>query len=178
MTERKISFEILPGVPGTGSKIYHFHEKEGTFSEGLAVKFTLEDGSAWIGNFQFGDYDLSGIFEFDDKQSVCVVARGVGYFLYVKKPSNYEVLSCYPIIEVRAVPHRQIFVFADFTKLTAYGPQGLLWKTPRISWDGIKITEVTPELIIGLAWDSPKQQNERFEIDVITGHHRGGAQFF
>lgn len=168
--------EILPGLPGSGSVPLQFHrEGQRTHSEGLVIRVTPNHAKPWMGNFQYGDEKLSEVYASPSEETVCVVAQGQGYLVPVNHPAEYEVVRAYPIKNVFAIPDRRLIVFADFTKLTAYGPKGIAWETQQLSWDGLKITRVTSEAIQGLAWDSPHQKEVEFLIDTKTGRHQGGS---
>jgi len=58
-----------------------------------------------------------------------------------------------PVIDIRPVPALGILVFADYTTLVAYGRTGLAWKTKRLTWSDLKITETTDAFIEGEFWD-------------------------
>lgn len=168
--------EVLPGLPGTGLVPLQFHgEGQKTHSQGLVVKTIPNSGTPWIGNFQFGDGTVSEVYAAPSEDMVFVVAKGQGYLVLVNHPLDYQLVKSYPIKEVFPVPQRRLIVFADFVKLSAYGPSGLEWVTSRLSWDGLKITGITSELIQGLAWDSPLNKEVEFFVDVRTGRHQGGS---
>src|SRR5262245_48546290 len=66
-----------------------------------------------------------------------------------------------------------IIVFADFTNLVAYGKTGLKWRTKRLSWDDLKIIEVTDIFIKGEFWDILSEGTATFVVDLATGAHTG-----
>jgi len=170
--------EVLPGLPGTGPAPHQFRrEGQRTHSEGLVVRVKPVDGEPWIGNFQYGDGDVyvSGVFVYSSDQFICVVARGQGYLVCGRRPSEYEIVRSYPIRDVRTIPEKSLIVFADYTELSAYGSKGFAWMTKTLSWDGLKITEVTAERITGVAWDAPANKEVGFSVDVTTGRSQGGS---
>ncbi|RKH93225.1 hypothetical protein D7Y04_41275 [Corallococcus sp. AB038B] len=80
-----------------------------------------------------------------------------------------------PVTDVRAVPAAGVVVFADFTEMVAYGAEGLRWRTKRLSWDGLKIVQVTERSIIGEYWDMRTEATQTFEVDLATGAQKGGV---
>ena len=64
----------------------------------------------------------------------------------------------------------------DFTQLWAYGSTGLKWKTSRLAWDSLRITEITGTSILGEFWDVPNQATASFRVDLADGTHEGGVQ--
>jgi hypothetical protein len=173
---KRYNWENLAGLPGTGH-VYQFHGRDQpTYSEGFVLRVIPDNGAPWIGNFQPGNGTFTGVFSYPLELIICVVVKGIGYLVAVNKPMEYEIVKSDPIREVRSLLEKRIIVFADFTDLTAYGPQGILWRTSGLSWDGLKITEVTPDFIRGIAWDAPQQREVEFLVDVQTGHYEGGVK--
>jgi len=158
-------------------RCYYYPEavKEGR-RDGFIVSVNPLKSSSWIGIFAPGyPKALTGVFSCPDEQSVCVVASGQAYFVQVYNPQIWEQVQAFPIWDIRVILEKQLLVLADFTVLTAYGPHGIVWVTDRLSWDGIKITDVTSDWIRGLAWDSPQEKNVEFIVDLRTGDHKGGS---
>jgi hypothetical protein len=64
-------------------------------------------------------------------------------------PTAWESVDATPIIDVRLTHPQGIIVFANFTELVACGSTGLKWRTKRLTWDSLKITEATDKFIKG-----------------------------
>lgn len=77
----------------------------------------------------------------------------------------WEGVRALPVFDFRALPEHELLVFSDFTGLAAYGSNGLVWRSPRVWWDDLKITNVTHETIEGTGL-----QEMRFAVDLKTGH--------
>jgi hypothetical protein len=125
------------------------------------------NSASWIGVFAFGyssPLTFSRVIATPHPKRVCVIAKGGGYVVEVDKPAVWEKIPLIPVLDVRAIPERQMLVFADFTNLAAYGPDGLVWRSPRVCWDELKILSVTQDTIEG-AGDG----ESRFAVDVRTG---------
>jgi hypothetical protein len=168
----------LPPGPGQMRTIYFPGASETGGRDGLLVTVTPTAATPWIGVFA-GGYDssgvVSGVFGCPDRRSICVVSSGKGYIVRADDPAVWMEVHSFPIMDVRAMPESQLLVFANFTTLAAYGPNGLVWVTGDLSWDGLKLTEATPELIRGIAWDAPHEREVEFVVDVRTGGHEGGS---
>ena len=176
--------EVVAGVTGARS-VHRFDWKRAqpepgalvwdTPSGSMLVKVVPYEGDPWIGEFAEGLGGVSGLFATPSPTTLCVVSRGQGYWVPVLAPSDFKEVRCCPIKSVFVVPERNIVVFASYTELSCYGPDGFLWMTDRLSWDGLKITDITPQEIRGLAWDSPENKEVEFVVDIETGKHQGGA---
>ena len=93
----------------------------------------------------------------------------------MNNPQIWETVHLFPIRDVRVILERKLLVFVNFTTIAAYNSQGIAWTTDRLSWDGLKIIEVTDNYIRGLAWDSPQGRDVEFVVELATGRHKGGA---
>ncbi len=144
-------------------------------SDALFVEVIPYDGELWQGAFLQGLGGVSGLYATPSPTTLCVVARGQGYWVPVLIPTDFLEVWCNPVKSVFAIPDRSIVVFASYTELAAYGPSGMLWLTDRLSWDGLKITEVTAQHVRGFAWDSPANREVPFIVDAETGKHEGGS---
>lgn len=147
--------------------------------DGILVEVRPDDGESWLGTFAFGHIvpkGVCGIFTMPDPQALCVVAKGEGYIVRANAPKSWEPVRVTPIIDVRPVRAQEIVVFAEFTRLVAYGHAGIKWETKRLSWDNLKITEVTNKLLNGEFWDIRSETIGSFAVDLATGAHRGGIE--
>jgi len=145
--------------------------------DGVLVAVRPEHGRPWIGTFAFGRVAPkapSSIFMTPDPQRICVVAKGAGYLVSVDDPTSWEIVRATPIIDVRPMKAREIIVFASFTDMVAYDRAGIRWRTKRLTWDNMRIMEVTDDLIRGEFWDIRSEEKGRFVVDLATGTHQGG----
>lgn len=148
--------------------------------ESVLVRVTPAGLPPWVGSFARGfatDDLVSGVYAWPDGVSLAVVAAGYGYvFKAAEGGRNWVRLQPMPITDVRTMPEHKLIVFADFTHMFAFGAEKSAWKSERLSWDGVTITQVATNHIFGLAWDAMQDKEVEFVIDVRTGQHTGGAR--
>jgi hypothetical protein len=147
--------------------------------DGLLVEVRPHDGEPWIGTFAFGQIapkGATGMFTMPNPHQLCVVATGEGYIVSASSPAVWELVRAKPVIDVRLIRAQGLVVFATFTELVAYGSAGVKWRTKRLSWDNLKITEVTDACIKGEFWDIRSESMASFEVDLVTGSHQGGIR--
>lgn len=171
--------EVIQELPGQGFKQYYFPGGDQSGGgDGLLVRVHPEAGEPWVGVFKYGypsPKALSGVFEWPDPDLMCVVSKGRGYIVDANDPSHYSEISAFPITAVAPIPEKGLVILCDFLKIVAYSSKGLAWETPRLSWDGLKILGVTPDVVSGEAWDAAADRWVPFTIEVETGRHQGGA---
>ena len=171
--------EMLPGLPGMSSLEIHQFARRGqsTHSEGAVLEINGPTKS-WIGNFQSGRYykGLTDVVPFQTQPSVCVFAGGQGYKLRLDSPDVCEVLQIFPVLGARHIGQQDWMIIWDFTKFEAHSTSGLMWRTRRLSWDGLSITEVESDYVKGIGWDAANETEVEFRVDLSTGEHTGGPK--
>jgi hypothetical protein len=147
--------------------------------ESLYVKIEPKHQAHWIGAFARGFENselVSGIYAWPDPDSLAVVSAGYGYAGRAADPKSWLRLQPMPITDVRILPEHNMIVFVDFTHIFAYGAEKTLWRSERLSWDGITIQQVATNHLFGVAWDAMQDKEVEFALDVRNGQHTGGAQ--
>jgi hypothetical protein len=173
----------LHELPG-GSPQRHFYYPGGSSAggaDGLLVRIQPENDLSWSATFAFSSFvrtPIAGIFTMPDPQRFCVVASGAGYLVSANDPALWEPVDADPIIDVRPIHSHGIIVFANFTSMVAYGKSGVAWRTKRLSFDSLRITEVTGKFIIGEYWDIRIEGMSNFVVDLSTGTSEGGVGEF
>ena len=117
----------------------------------------------------------TGVWSCPDREQLCAVAGGYAYLIHSENPARWEQVEYRPVTSVMPILHESLLVFAGFHSLTAWGPEGKLWKTGRLSWDGVRVCSVEGKSLVGMGWDMNTDKEMEFEVDLGTGQHRGGA---
>lgn len=160
-----------------GLKIYYYPDvnlKGG--SDGVMVSIREKNSFEWIGIFAFGTLTkggFSGVFTMPSQNEFCVVSNGNGFVVTADAPTKWEAINSIPIIDVRVLFEKGMIVFADYTKLTAYDAGGMLWKSKRLSFDGLKLTEQDESFIYGEYFDIRSDKVEKFKVDLKNGENVG-----
>ena len=168
--------EELREFPGAGKfsapLLYIPRPKGRPEHNGLWLKMAAANGKSWIGVFAFGhSRAFSRVVSTFDTDRVCVVSQGAGYIVKPNEPEAWEAIPVDPVTDVRSIPEDKLLVFADFCQLAAYGGSGLIWRSPRVCWDELKIVSVTPDTIEGTGYDPTNSitPQSRFIVDLKTG---------
>jgi len=97
------------------------------------------------------------------------LSGGAAYLVDADKATGWERVAVTPVLDVRIIEPSRLLVFSDFTRLTAYGENGLVWRTPRLCWDELKIERITQELIEGTGFDPTSPKRLSFAVELKTG---------
>jgi len=117
----------------------------------------------------------TGVWACPDPAWICAVAGGYAYLIDTREPTRWEQVEYRPVTEIRALSEHDLLVFAGFHSVLGWGREGKAWQTGRLSWDGVRITEVRGETLLGLGWEMKTDRELEFEVDLKTGEHRGGG---
>jgi len=143
-------------------------------ASGPLLQVRTEAGREWYGVFQEGDYPLSAMYCGPSPDHLCVVAGGEAYIVPVAEPRRYLRVATYPVLEVHRIPQREVLAFVDFIHIVAYSTTGILWRSKRVSVDGMRITSVGPAYIEGVTDGDEIVPGRPFRIDVESGFVEGG----
>jgi hypothetical protein len=117
----------------------------------------------------------SGVWACPDAAWICAVAGGYAYLVDTRDPARWEQVAYRPVTAITAVAEQDLLIFSSFHSLLAWGRAGKVWQTGRLSWDGIRITSIQKETLLGFGWDMKTDQEFLFEVDLKTGRHHGGG---
>ncbi len=172
------SYEVeeLGEMPGTGHSsvqvVYFPRPKSRPEHDGSWLKVHAGSGRSWLGVFAFGYASppaFSGVVSSPDPDRFCIVSRGAAYIVKADDPESWEQVPVAPVLDVRQITERGLLLFADFTRLAAFGSGGLVWRSQRVCWDELKITEVTRDRVEGVGSDPMNFGKSRFAVDIATG---------
>ena len=63
----------------------------------------------------------------------------------------------------------KLLLFGGHHSLEAWGSEGRVWQSPRLSWEGFEIMEVSGDLLHGTGWDMMTDSDVTFTVDLRTG---------
>ena len=166
-------------VPAT---IYYFpdatHE---TGKDGVMVEVFATSGRNWTGVFAFGKFSPKGITsvcQLPDENRFCVISKGAGYIVNANDPTDWEEVSFVPILDVRCSEHQKLVILVNDTELCAYGSEGLLWVTDRLSWHDLRIKEVNEFQVVAEYWNIRDEAVREVRVNLEDGTAVGAAQVY
>ena len=179
---RNYEVRILEAAPPVHpiEKLYHYPvELEEGDRSGAYVRVIPQSGPAWVGFFALGfdsDQVVSQLCSTPDLGSFCVVVGGYAYVVKAGNPAQWLRVEQSPVVDLRVLSQQGLLLFAGFTSITALGSSGIAWTTERLTWEGLTITELIGDKLLGHGWDAMTDKEVPFEVDLKTGKHTGGAR--
>jgi len=145
----------------------------------LMVRPDPKNGAGFLATCALGFTNPSmptGVFACPRGSELCAVAGGYAYIVDTTSPDRCTHIGLKPVVSVLESEARQLLLFVGFHAMVAWGFDGLAWETAKLSWEGIRITEVTDEAVIGFGWDLMTDREMEFRVDLRTGRHEGGVR--
>src|SRR5262249_27060664 len=125
---------------------------QATHREGYVIRFVLENGISWVGNFQRGLSAYEIVVPHPNDHDAIVVAGGQGYLVdpglrRMKSVFGGAIVNLYRIDDKKllVINHQGLY-------FEAIGSEGSRWHTQRLSWDGFMDVSVDSAKIIGQGW--------------------------
>jgi hypothetical protein len=179
---RNYEVRILESAPPVHpvEKMYHYPvELEEGDRSGAFLRVVPNSGPAWVGFFALGfdsDQVVSQVCSSPDPDSFCTVVGGYAYLVKANNPVGWLRVEQRPVVDLRVLSQQGLLLFAGFTTITAVGSAGIAWTTERLSWEGLSITDIKGDKLLGRGWDALADKEVPFEVDLKTGQHTGGSR--
>ncbi|TMI62916.1 MAG: hypothetical protein E6H07_16065 [Bacteroidetes bacterium] len=169
-------YEILEGLPTSGPMYIPISEDGVEFyHEGLVVRFFKDDGTNWVANFKTGWTKYRNVFEIPNTDKIVVIANGQGYIM---TPAQQKPVSTFGYAITDLIPSNDgRFIAVDITDLVIINNDATVWRSQRISWDGIEELNVNNNIVTGLSYDPMHDSDEwvNFSFNLDTKEITGGS---
>lgn len=172
----QLGYEVLDGLPTYGPMYVPVSEDgEPFFSEGFVVRFYKSNLSEWVANFKPGCTDFNLIVDYPDTNRIVLIGKGQGYIMTLGQEQPIDTFGG-NIREAIQTPDNKI-ILVDDIYVRLLDNNGTVWKSERISWDGIKDLKLEDNILTGLSYDPMDSTNEwiPFSIDLTTKELKGGS---
>jgi hypothetical protein len=117
----------------------------------------------------------TGVFACPSRNEMCAVAGGYAYVIDTAQPERSTHIALKPVVEVRVLVAESMLLFVGFHSILAWGRDGMLWQTARLSWEGVRITHIEASILHGVGWNLMTDREVPFSVDLLTGQHQGGG---
>ena len=151
---------------------------EGGFVQGISFEIIPENRNPWFASFAQGVISpnaVSAVIAMPDKTNALVISKGEAYIVDTNDPMQWTHLQFLPVMGWQVVIKYDLVLLWNFSCVLALGSGGVLWKTPSISWDGLKLMMLDDREAIFEVWNAPTDSKELVRINLETGAMLGVA---
>jgi len=128
--------------------------------------------SPFLATFALGFADPvapSGLWSCPNADELGAVAGGYAYTVNTRAPERFTQIEFRPVFHVEPVVSHNLLLFAGSTSLLAWGRDGLVWKSQRLSAEGLRITGIDGHKLHGFGWDLMADREVAFTVDLKSG---------
>jgi hypothetical protein len=111
----------------------------------------------------------TGIWSCPNPDEICAVSGGYAYIIDTTTPSRFTMISFRPILEVRPLAAQRLLLFVGHYAILAWGPNGQIWQSEKLSDEGVAITLIDANQLYGQGWSMITDKGIPFTLDLRTG---------
>jgi len=144
----------------------------------LLLMVRPESGGSFLATCALGFTSASmptGVYTCPNAREMCAVAGGYAYVVDTTAPERCTHIPLKPVAEVRVLEAAGLLVFIGFHSMVAWGVDGVVWQTGKLSWEGVRVEAVEGNTLRGFGWDLMTDREVEFAVDLRTGVHKGGV---
>jgi len=112
---------------------------------------------------------VSGVWAAPDPRAICCVAGGYAYVIDTTAPERFTFLTLRPVLEVREAADAEMLLFVGHRTIVAWGRDGQLWESEKLSDEGVTVTATDGWALRGLGWNMITDKDAPFALDLHTG---------
>jgi hypothetical protein len=153
-------------------------EEEALARGALQLTVRPASGGTFLATCALGFTDPAmptGVFACPDAVQMCAVAGGYAYIIDTAQPEHSTHIALKPVVEVRPLVAQGLLLFVGFHSMMAWGRNGPVWESARLSWEGIRIMSIDGDVVHGAGWNILTDKEVAFSVDLLTGNHEGGG---
>ena len=144
--QHNYSVELADELPGNGRNTFWFKRTGARGSDGLLLRIRTGELN-WTGVFARAGGQLTGYWSLPSPSHLLVCCKGAGYVVNASDPKDWKPAVFVHLTQALSSVPDNIVVVADFCYVAAYGPNGLRWKTDRLSLDGVRINGIDKGIV-------------------------------
>jgi hypothetical protein len=111
----------------------------------------------------------TGLWSCPNPEEICAVSGGYAYLIDTTAPEHFTMLPLRPVMQIWPAPEAGILLFAGHHSILAWSRNGLAWQSAKLSDEGVTITAVEGETLLGLGWQMMTDKESPFALDLRTG---------
>lgn len=156
----------------------HAFSAQGAGSRSVLVAVEPWEKATWTATFAAPDPGrraLTALLGTPSPTGLCVVERGTAFLGDVLEPDGFEVVATPgPVVTAEELVTQGALLLVTPWAITSVGASGVVWTTPRIAVDGLRVDEASEGWLRGVA-DPDDDEPRNFAINLVTGQKIGGS---
>jgi hypothetical protein len=128
----------------------------------------------------------TGLWSMPNPEWLCAVSGGYAYLIDTVHPERFIHLRYRPVLQIESyqpenglLPNgassQGLLLFISHHTILAWGRDGEVWETERISWEGITIERIEGGYLYGRGWDMITDRETPFTLNLANGERLQSA---
>jgi hypothetical protein len=173
--------EILPNRPMILPSRHYVYPAQVEEVERGALEVLVQpaSGTPFLATCALGFRDAAaptGIWAMPNPAWLCAISGGYAYLIDTAAPESFVHLRYRPVLDVLPVYggearslHAGMILFVGHVSILAWGPDGQVWESERLSSEGITNLRVEGNELRGDGWEMRTDKDVPFALDLQTG---------
>ncbi|HEU5352600.1 MAG TPA: hypothetical protein VFU55_13475 [Terracidiphilus sp.] len=111
----------------------------------------------------------AGVWSAPNPDELCAVAGGYAYLIDTRTPERFTMLPYKPVLAVLPAPEADLLLFVGHHAILAWGHEGRVWETEKLSDEGVTVTGIENGVLRGRGWQMMTDRETEFALDLRTG---------
>jgi hypothetical protein len=111
----------------------------------------------------------TGIWSTPNPAEVCAISGGYAYLIDTTQPDRFTMLPYRPVLEIHPAPEANLLLFVGHRAILAWGAHGEAWQSPKLSDEGVTVTSIRGQTLVGLGWNLITDKETPFALDLRSG---------
>jgi hypothetical protein len=111
----------------------------------------------------------TGIWSMPNPMELCAVSGGYAYVIDTSAPERFTMLPFRPVLRVLPATEAGLMLFIGNRNVVAWNTHGVAWESPKLSDEGVTITNVERGKLHGMGWNLMTDKETAFALDLETG---------
>lgn len=116
----------------------------------------------------------TGIWSAPHPDWLCAVAGGYAYLIDTTAPEDFTMIPYRPAMQIlpahtEGQSDARCLLFVGHHSILAWGEDGQMWESNRLSDEGVTISQVHSGVLHGMGWQMRSDKEYAFRLDLCTG---------
>ncbi len=111
----------------------------------------------------------TGLWSTPNPNEICAVSGGYAYIIDTTQPDRFTMIPYRPVLDIRTALAEHLLLFVGHHSILAWGPNGQVWESGKLSDEGLTITAIENGLLRGAGWELASDKETPFTLDLKTG---------
>lgn len=111
----------------------------------------------------------TGIWSTPNPEEICAISGGYSYIIDTAAPERFIMLPYRPVLQVHVAVDANLLLFVGHRAILAWDANGEAWQSPKLSDEGVTVTSIKGQTLLGMGWNLITDKETPFTLDLQRG---------